>query len=181
MASRIRKRRLPLPSVYRQLEPGPVVLLTTAKAGRPNVMPMSWHTMLEFNPPLIGCVVSDRNYSFQALRATRECVINIPTATHLREVVGCGNVSGRRVDKFARFGLTPVSASSVAPPLILECPVNIECRVTDTRLVNQYCFFIMEAVAAWQTPGVRLRTIHHQGMGHFMIAGATRLLRSRAK
>jgi flavin reductase (DIM6/NTAB) family NADH-FMN oxidoreductase RutF len=177
----MRKRRFPLPSVYRQLEPGPVVLLTTAHGGRFNVMPMSWHTMLEFTPPLIGCVVSDRNFSFKALRATRECVINIPTATQLRPVVGCGNVSGRRVDKFSRFGLTPVPASAVAAPLIRECPVNIECRVVDTGLVKAFCFFILEAVAAWQTPGARLRTIHHQGMGHFMLAGATRVLRSRAK
>jgi ABC-type multidrug transport system fused ATPase/permease subunit len=56
------KTIFPLSEVYRLLEPGPVVLLTTTRAGRPNVMPMSWHLMMEFTPPLVGCVVSNGNY-----------------------------------------------------------------------------------------------------------------------
>jgi flavin reductase (DIM6/NTAB) family NADH-FMN oxidoreductase RutF len=75
----MKKTNFPLSEVYRLLKPGPVVLLTTARAGRANVMPMSWHLMMEFEPPLVGCVVSNRNYSFASLKATRECVINIPT------------------------------------------------------------------------------------------------------
>ena len=75
----MKKTNFPLSEVYRLLEPGPVVLLTTARAGRANVMPMSWHLMMEFEPPLVGCVVSNRNYSFASLKAARECVINILT------------------------------------------------------------------------------------------------------
>ena len=71
-------RELPLSKVYQLLEPGPVVLLTTARQGRANVMTMSWHMMVEFEPPQVACVVSNANYSFAALRATRECVIAIP-------------------------------------------------------------------------------------------------------
>ena len=73
-------RSFALSKVYRLLEPGPVVLLTTAQIGRPNIMTMSWHMMLEFEPPLLACVVSDGNYSFKALEATGECVIAIPSA-----------------------------------------------------------------------------------------------------
>jgi len=67
-----------LSEVYRLLEPGPVVLLTTAQEGRANVMAMSWHMMVEFTPPLVACVVSSADYSFAALRTTGECVIAIP-------------------------------------------------------------------------------------------------------
>jgi flavin reductase (DIM6/NTAB) family NADH-FMN oxidoreductase RutF len=81
-------------------------------------MAMSWHTMLEFEPPLVGCVVSNRNFSFEALKATRECVINIPTVELAATVVKCGNCSGRRRDKFAACGLTAAPASQVAAPLI---------------------------------------------------------------
>lgn len=176
------RRDLPLDSVYRLLEPGPVVLLTTSQRGRPNVMPMSWHTMMEFEPPLVGCVVSNRNHSFEALRSTRECVINVPQAPLLRQVVACGNVSGRTVDKFATFGLTPVPASRVRAPLVAECHANLECRVVDGRFVNRYNFFVLEVVQAWidrrhKSP----RTIHHRGMGRFMIAGRTVRVPSRAK
>jgi len=68
-----RKKSFPLSEVYRLLEPGPVVLLTTVRAGRPNVMPMSWHLMMEFTPPLVGCVVSNGDYSFATLKTTKEC------------------------------------------------------------------------------------------------------------
>ena len=63
-------KSLPLSKVYQLLEPGPVVLLTTAGKGRNNVMTMSWHTMMDFEPPIIGAVVSNRDYTFNILRAT---------------------------------------------------------------------------------------------------------------
>ncbi len=151
-----------------------MVLLTTARKGRPNVMAMSWHTMLEFEPPLVGCVVSDRNYSFASLKATRECAISIPTVELAEKVVACGNASGATTDKFAAFGLTPVPGRQVAAPLVGECYASLECRVVDTRLVNRYCFFVLEVVQAWVDRAVsRPRTIHHQGWGTFTVPGRT--------
>ena len=81
------KKSCPLSKVYGLLEPGPVVLITTASKGRSNVMTQSWHTMLEFEPPLLAAVISNRNYSFELLRASRECVINIPTLELAEKVV----------------------------------------------------------------------------------------------
>src|SRR5512137_343777 len=125
------RKSLPLSEVYRLLEPGPVVLLSTARKWHANVMAMSWHTMMEFEPPLVGCVVSNRNFTFDILKATKECVINIPTVELAENVVGCGNISGRKVDKFNSFHLTPAPASHVQAPLIEECYVSLECRVAD--------------------------------------------------
>ena len=73
------KKSFPLSQVYRLLEPGPAVMVTTVRKGRANIMTMSWHTMIDFEPPTVGCVISDRNHTFSSLKATRECVINIPT------------------------------------------------------------------------------------------------------
>jgi len=120
-------KELPLSKVYQILEPGPVVLLTTARKGRANVMAMSWHTMVEFEPPLVACVVSSADYSFEALRATKECVIAVPAVELAEKVVQVGNSSGRDIDKFKAFGLTPTSAEHVAPPLVAECFANLEC------------------------------------------------------
>jgi flavin reductase (DIM6/NTAB) family NADH-FMN oxidoreductase RutF len=169
-----KKTPCPLSEVYRLLEPGPVVLVTTARAGRANVMPMSWHTMMEFEPPLVGCVISNRNHSFATLKATKECVINIPTVESAEKVVKCGNASGRRVDKFKAFGLTPVAAARVQAPLIAECYASLECRVVDGKLVAKYNFFVLEVVQAWiDRSRKHPRTIHHQGEGVFMVAGRT--------
>lgn len=177
-----RKRRLALSKVYALLEPGPVLLLTTAHRARANVMTLSWQTMLEFEPPLVGCVVSDRNHSFAALKATREAVLNIPDVTLADAVVGCGNHSGRELDKFAAFGLTPRPSSLVAPPRIAECWASLECRVVDTRAVRRYGLFVLEVLGAWVDPAVRdPRTLHHRGYGAFMVAGETIRLPSRMK
>jgi flavin reductase (DIM6/NTAB) family NADH-FMN oxidoreductase RutF len=75
----VTRRDLALSRVYGLLEPVPVVLLTTSARGRANVMTMSWPTMMEFEPPLVGLVVSANDHSFAALRSTRECVLAIPT------------------------------------------------------------------------------------------------------
>lgn len=176
------KLALPLPQVYGLLETGPVLLLTTLHKGKPNMMTMSWHTMMEFVPPLVGCVVSSNDFSFEALRKTRQCVLNIPTAELATKVVACGNASGRDMDKFAAFGLTPAPTASVGAPLIEECYANLECRVADTRLVNRHNFFVLEVIKAWIDPGCTdPRTLHHRGNGVFMVDGNTISLPSRMK
>lgn len=142
------KRSLPLAKVYGLLEPGPVVLVSTARKGRSNIMTLSWQTMMEFEPPLVGC----------------------------------GNTTGRTVDKFERFQLTQQPASSVSAPLIAECYANLECRVFDTRLVNRYGFFVLEVLKAWVDPAIKApRTLHHRGRGLFMVAGETIKLPSKMK
>ena len=176
------KKSYPLSQVYTLIEPGPVVLLTTASAGQANVMAMSWHSMLEFEPPLIGCVISDRNHSFGLLKASRECAINIPAVDMARQVVSCGNTSGAKTNKFKKFGLTAMPAELVDAPLIEECFASLECRVVDTRLVTKYSFFVLQVLRAWVDPEVKHpRTIHHRGRGSFMVAGETIKLRSKMK
>lgn len=176
------KKSFPLAKVYGLLEPGPVVLLTTSRNGQANIMAMSWHTMIEFEPPLVGCIVSNRDYSFQSLLESKECVINIPTVTIAEQVVGCGNSSGAKIDKFARFGLTPKPGAQVSPPLIDECYANLECRVADTSMVSRYGLFVLEVVQAWIDPKVKNpQTIHHEGNGKFMVAGERIKLKSAMK
>ena len=175
-------KALPLSQVYQLLEPGPVVLLTTARKGRANVMTMSWHMMVEFEPPLVACVVSSADYSFAALRATGECVIAVPARKLASKVVKVGNSSGRNLDKFTAFGLTPMPADRVAPPLIAECFANLECKVADKRMVNRYNLFILEVLKAWVDPAQKNpKTIHHQGYGRFAVDGPTINLKSKMR
>ncbi|MGB7722169.1 MAG: flavin reductase family protein [Bryobacteraceae bacterium] len=173
-------KNLPLSKVYQLLEPGPVVLLTTAHKGRANVMTMSWHMMVEFEPPLVACVVSNANYSFAALRATKECVIAIPALELAPTVAAVGNCSGRDVRKFEKFGLTQAPAERVAPPLVVECFANLECKVADTRLVDKYNLFVLEVLKAWIDAAQKNpKTIHHRGDGRFAVDGETIKLKSK--
>lgn len=176
------KKSLFLSQVYRLIEPGPVVLVTTANAGRTNIMTMSWRMMVDFDPPILACVISNRNYSFDTVRKTRECVINIPTVELARKVVACGNTSGRDTDKFMEFGLTQCAAACVRAPLIKECFANLECRVIESKLATQYNIFILEVVKAWIDRSQKHpRTIHHRGKGVFAVDGSIIKLSSRMK
>lgn len=178
----MKKRVFPLSRVYQLLEPGPVVMVSTSGKTGPNVMPMSWHTMMEFEPPLVGCIISNRNFTFDLIRRSRECVINIPTVDLAQEVVACGNSTGRRINKFEAFGLTPLPASCVSAPLIAECYANLECKVVDSRMVAKYNLFVVEVLKAWiDCASSEHRTIHHLGMGKFMVAGRTIKLPSKKK
>ena len=175
-------RQYDLAKVYQLLEPGPVVMLTTTRKGRPNVMTMSWHMMVEFEPPLVACIVSEANFSFAALRATGEAVIAIPSRALASKVVKVGNCSGRDRDKFKDFGLTPVKANQISPPLIKECFCNLECLVKDTSLVRRYNLFILEVLKAWIDPAQKTsKTLHHRGFGSFAIDGAIIRLKSKMK
>ena len=173
---------LALAKVYQLLEPGPVVLLTTARKDHANVMTMSWHMMVEFEPPLVACVVSSADYSFAALQATKECVIAVPTLPLAQKIVDIGNCSGRDVAKFERFGLTPLKAERVRAPLIAECFANLECKVVDRRLVNKYNLFVLEVLKAWIDPKQsNPKTIHHHGYGKFVVDGDAIKLRSKMR
>ena len=164
---------LPLSKAYCFMEPGPVVLVTTANEERANIMTMSWHMVMDFTP-LIGCIIGPWDYSFTALSATKECVIAIPTVDLASKVVEIGNCSGDEIDKFEHFGLTSLPAEKVKPPLVAECLVNLECRVTDSSMVDRYNLFILEAVKAWIDPKrEERRTIHHNGDGTFVVDGRT--------
>lgn len=178
----MKKKSLPLSQVYRFLEPGPVVLVSTSRKGEANIMSMSWHTMMDFEPPIIGCIISNRDYTFNTLKATKECVINIPTVDLIKKVVGCGNTTGKKIDKFEKFHLTPEAASKVKAPMIEECFANLECKVIDMKLATKYNFFVLKVIKAWIDPTVRKpQTIHHRGSGVFMVAGREIKEASKAK
>lgn len=168
------KRDFPVGEVRRFLEPGPIVLVSSAWKRQTNVMTMGWYTVMEFQPSLIGCVISEANHSFELIRRSRECVINLPTLELGAIVARIGNSSGREVDKFTAFGLTPQHGDRVGAPLIAECYANFECRLADASQVRKYNFFIFEVTSARVARSPRLpKTLHYRGNGEFMLAGPT--------
>jgi len=167
-----KKVDFPVAHIRRYLEPGPVVLVSSAHEDRRNIMTMAWQTVMEFTPALVGCVISSTNYSFDLISRSRECVINLPTTALTDIVVGIGNTTGAEVDKFETFGLTAEPAARVKAPLIAECHANFECRLADDALVDKYNFFIFEVVKAHVAPSPKHpETLHYTGDGVFMVSG----------
>lgn len=173
-----KKRDFPVADIRRFLEPGPVVLVSSACAGERDIMTMGWHMVMEFVPSLVGCLISSGNHSYELISRSKECVINVPTLELARVVAGIGNCSGAEVDKFARFKLTALAAERVKAPLIAQCFANLECRLVDGRLRDRYNFFIFEVVKAHAPAAPKYpRTIHYRGDGMFMVSGRSLNLR----
>ncbi|MNK08056.1 Flavoredoxin [compost metagenome] len=167
-----KKKDFPVWEIRQLLEPGPIVLVSSFYKGKTNIMTMGWHTVMEFTPSLIGCIISNQNYSFSMIKKSKECVINIPTLNIANKTVRIGNCTGKDLDKFERFDLTPRPADLVQAPLIEECYANLECKLVDTKLVSKYNFFVFKVVKAHKATAPKYpKTIHYMGHSAFMTAG----------
>lgn len=168
--------------IRRFLEPGPVVLVSSAHGGDRDVMTMGWHMILGDGPSLVGCYIRDRNHSRGLIERSRECVINVPTVVLIDAVIGVGNTHGPETDKFAEFGLTPAKAKRVGAPLIEECYANFECKLVDDGLAGKYSLFVFECVKAHVATSPKYpKTVHYRGDGVFMVAGENKSYRRKFK
>jgi flavin reductase (DIM6/NTAB) family NADH-FMN oxidoreductase RutF len=166
------KKDFPVSDVRRFLEPGPIILVSSAHKSEANIMTMGWHMIMGFTPSLVGCYVWSANHSFELIRASKQCVINLPTEDIAAKVVRIGNSSGRDIDKFAEFGLSAKPATHVRAPLIDECYANFECKLVDSSLIRKYSLFVFEVVKAHVATSPKYpKTIHYRGDGEFMISG----------
>ena len=155
--------------VFTLMEPGPVVFVTSHDGKKNNIMTISWTMVMDFTPKF-AITTGSWNYSYAALRKSKECVISIPTIDLLDQVVGVGTCSGADTNKFEKFGLTPVAGKYVRSPLIKECLANIECKVID--IVKKHNIVVLEGIAAYfDNSRKEKRTIHAIGDGTFVVDG----------
>jgi flavin reductase (DIM6/NTAB) family NADH-FMN oxidoreductase RutF len=131
------------------LSPAPPVLVSCGgmQGWKPNLITIAWAGNVCSDPPMLSISVRPERYSFEIIRTTREFVVNVPSLKQARAVDWCGVVSGRSEDKFAGAGLTPAAALKVRPPIVLECPLNIECRVKESLELGSHTMFVAEVVA----------------------------------
>ena len=166
------KKDFPVSKIRKFLEPGPIVLVSSRWKDSTNIMTMGWHTVMEFFPSLIGCFITNANHSYDLIRKSKECVINIPTVDQIDQIIGIGNSTGAEINKFEKFNLTEEKAKKVKAPLIKECYANFECKVADARLLPKYNFFILKVVKAHAAISPKYpTTVHYRGEGVFMVSG----------
>ena len=132
-----------------QLAPVPVVLVSCGDGRRRplNLVTVAWCGIVCSEPPQLSIALRPERYSYGIIRELGEFVVNVPSVSLAATVDSCGVVSGRTVDKFARFGLTPQPASAVATPLVAECPINLECRVERLLELGSHHLFIARIAA----------------------------------
>lgn len=180
-----------LPKAHRLLNHGPVVLVSAAAGGRDNVMPAAWVMPLDFDPPLVAAVIATGTLTRELVDASGELTLSIPPASMLDAVYDAGQVNGREVDKWARFGFVREPGTRVAAPLVAGCLGWLECKVVDRTLAEKD-LLVCEVVAAWADDGVfvdgawrfddpQRRTVHHLAGGMFVATGEPLLAQGAKK
>ncbi|HEX6812328.1 MAG TPA: flavin reductase family protein [Planctomycetota bacterium] len=165
------------------LNHGPTTLISTAHAGRRNVMAAAWVMPIDFEPCKLAAVIAADTWTRELLLGSRECVVHAPTTAQVELTNAVGTRSGRAGDKFEQLGIATEKASVVAAPLVSGCAAWLECRVLDEPDVqDRYDLFVLECVAAWADDTLFAngrwrfaadgpRTIHHEKGGVFFATG----------
>lgn len=126
------------------LYPLPAVMVSLARPGeKPNIITIAWCGTVCTDPAMAALSIKPERYSYDILKETGECVINLTTRRLVRAADFCGVRSGRDTDKFRETGLTPVSSRHVSAPAIAESPVNIECRVEKILPLGSHHLFLV--------------------------------------
>lgn len=129
------------------LYPVPLVIVACGTLARPNLLAVNRIASVAAEPPQLALALRPARHSVGLIRELGEFTVNLPTPDLLDAIHLIGTTTGRETDKVARSGLTLAPATKVKPPIVAECPVNMECRLTHMIDLRSHLLFIAEVVA----------------------------------
>lgn len=129
------------------LAPLPAVLVSCGDMENSNIITIAWTGIVNTQPPKTYISVRKSRYSYDLIEKSGEFVINLTTADMVKKVDYCGIYTGRKVDKFKKCEFTKESAKEVGAPIIAECPLALECRVTEKMELGTHDLFLADIVA----------------------------------
>ena len=127
--------------------PMPVVLVGTQVRGKENFMTVGWCARANANPPMILCGIGNHHYTPRGIAETRTFSVNIPSSALLEKTDYCGIVSGEKTDKSQVFDVFYGSLKTA--PMIMECPVNLECKVFNSMDCGSHVLVVGEIVETY--------------------------------
>lgn len=148
------------------LYPLPVVMVSCAEGEKYNIITVAWTGTVCTNPPMLSISVRPERFSYGMIARTKEFVVNLTTKTLARACDYCGVKSGRDVDKFKETGLSAAPATYVKAPLIVQSPVNMECRVKEILHLGSHDMFLSEVL------GVHIDKKYLENNGKFDLSRA---------
>jgi len=165
------KIEIPLKRANRLINHGPVVLVTSKYGEKENIVTLAWTTPVSHDPPRVAICIHKNHFSHELIEKSKEFVINVPGKELLEKVHFCGTTSGREVNKFKEFKLTPLKAKKVNSPLISECFAHLECKVIEIYPGGDHSIFLGEVVSAQVEEKIftdfldieKIKTLHHLG------------------
>jgi len=183
------RKPVALAHASRLLNHGPTVLVSSAHAGRRNLMAAAWSMPVEFTPPRIAVVIDKSTFTRELVAASGALAINLPCRAQADLAFTVGSTSGRDAvargtDKFAEYGIEAFDGPELGLPLVEGCIGWMECRViAEPHTEQAYDTFFAEVVSAQADARVfeggkwafgpenaDLHTLHHLGSGVFAVA-----------
>ena len=130
------------------LAPLPPALVSCRSGGRDNLITVAWTGIIASDPPKTYISVRPERFSYDMIKSTGVFAINLPSSHISRSIDDGGVRSGRDTDKFAECRLTADEAFEIDCPTVAECPISLECRVTDVVPLGTHDMFVADIVAA---------------------------------
>ena len=127
--------------------PVPAVMVSLGDFEKSNIITVAWCGITNTVPPKTYISVRPERHSYEILKEKREFVINLTPASLTKKADLCGMYTGKKVDKFKECGFTKEKASKIEAPMIGECPISIECKVTDIIPLGSHDMFLADIVA----------------------------------
>lgn len=129
------------------LYPLPAVLVTCRDSkGNDNVLTVAWTGTICSDPAMLYISVRPERHSYPMIKETGVFVVNLTTEALLQATDYCGVRSGRDEDKFQAMGLMKGEAEKINAPILVESPVNIECKVKEIVPLGSHDMFLAEVV-----------------------------------
>ena len=129
------------------IAPLPPVMVSSGSMEKGNIMTVAWTGIINTIPPKTYISVRPRRHSYNIIKESGEFVINLTPSSLVRAADYCGIYTGKKIDKFAKCSLTKEKATKISAPMIAECPISIECKVTDIIPLGSHDMFLSDIVA----------------------------------
>ena len=127
--------------------PLPAVMVSCQRPGeKANIITVAWTGTVCTNPAMLYISVRPERYSYHIIRETGEFVVNLTTERLAKATDYCGVRSGRDVDKFKEMHLTEEPSVQISAPGIVQCPVNIVCRVNNILELGSHHMFVADVL-----------------------------------
>ena len=128
------------------LAPVPAALVTCGTSEKPNVLTIGWTGIVCTRPPMTYISVRPERFSHDIIKESGEFVINLTTSAMCRQTDYCGVKSGRDTNKIADCGFNLIPSQKLSVPIIEQCPVSLECRVTESKPLGSHTMFLAEII-----------------------------------
>ncbi len=168
------RKEINLDFATRLINHGPVVLVTSLYNDKANITPVAWTMPINKKPPMVALEIGQKHFIFECIKETKDFAINIVSPIYAEDLLKCGKVSGREVDKFEKTSFTKSDSKIIKSPGLAEALAVVECKlIEDKYLEEEYNIVVGEVMYAeveeeafnehWLFNDDKFKTLHHLG------------------